>query len=120
MGVLFAMLHDGTFYEPRTTETAAADPSALMKDIEAPPGGAAAGLTGKAHDAVTPASSDPQDVADAVARSIQSRMILMAGCFSAAFARLAIHHDRCDTDMSSAEVLRRMVIEWELEDNETT
>ncbi|MFD7408760.1 hypothetical protein ACFV7R_40350 [Streptomyces sp. NPDC059866] len=71
-------------------------------------------------DAVTPASSDSQDVADAVARSIQSRMILMAGCFSAAFARLAIYHDRCDADASSAEVLRRMVIEWERQDDETT
>ncbi|MFJ3310988.1 hypothetical protein ACIPSA_50310 [Streptomyces sp. NPDC086549] len=37
MDVLLAMLRDGTFYEPRSTETATADHSALMKDTKAPP-----------------------------------------------------------------------------------
>jgi hypothetical protein len=36
MGVLFGMLHDGTFHEPRTTGTATADHMCLINSLSHP------------------------------------------------------------------------------------
>lgn len=66
--------------------------------------------------AITPASAAPQDVADAVAAALQPRIGLLAACFTAAFTRLAAEHDAGKPDANSADVLRRLVLEWELDD----
>lgn len=56
----------------------------------------------------------PQAVADAVMQAIQPRVGSLVAHLTAAFMRLAYHHDKGDTDISSTEVLRRLALEWEL------
>lgn len=69
-------------------------------------------------DKVVVTDPSPQAVADAVMQAIQPRVGLLAGCFIAAFTRLAFHHDGGDADISSADMLRRVALEWELDDEE--
>lgn len=58
----------------------------------------------------------PQAVADAVMQAIQPRVGSLVAHFIAAFMRLAHHHDTGDVDVSSVDVLRRLALEWELDD----
>ena len=60
----------------------------------------------------------PQAVADAVVAELQPRIGMMVGCFVAAFSRLAFHHVGGDTEISSTDMLRRMALEWELDDED--
>ena len=60
--------------------------------------------------------TNPQAVADAVVQALQPRIGQLAGCFSAAFTRLAMHHDDGDTATSSTDVLRQLALEWEMDD----
>ena len=60
----------------------------------------------------------PQAVSDAVMKAIQPRIGQLVACLMAAFTRLALHHDGGDTDISSADALRRLALEWELADGD--
>ncbi|MEU1071954.1 MULTISPECIES: hypothetical protein [unclassified Streptomyces] len=66
-------------------------------------------------DAITVTDTDPQAVADTVAKAMTSRVGLLTSCLIAAFCRLADHHDVGDTGISSAEVLQRLALEWEMD-----
>lgn len=70
-------------------------------------------------DSITITSSDPQAVADTVAKAMTSRVGLLTSCLIAAFCRIAYHHDGGDADISSAEMLQRLALEWEIGDETT-
>jgi hypothetical protein len=67
-------------------------------------------------DSFTARDPSPEAVAEAVMDAVRPRVGQMVGCFVAAFSRLAFHHDGGDADISSAAMLRRMALEWELDD----
>ncbi|MEV8033868.1 hypothetical protein [Streptomyces sp. NPDC086182] len=67
-------------------------------------------------DGITVKDPSPQAVADVVMSAIQPRVGQLVACLMAAYVRLAYHHDGGDADISSKDVLRRMALEWELDD----
>lgn len=68
-------------------------------------------------DTVVVGDPSPQAVANAVVQAMQPRIGELVGCFIAAFSRLARHHDEGDSSISSADMLQRMALEWELDDD---
>lgn len=61
-------------------------------------------------------SVTPQDVANKLMELIEPRVAQLTGCFVAAFLRLAEYHEAGRTDVSSADVLRKLALEWEAPD----
>ncbi|MEU2164093.1 hypothetical protein QRN89_00830 [Streptomyces chengbuensis] len=58
------------------------------------------------------ADAEPAAVARAVHDAMEDRTGVLASCFVTAFLRLAEYHDSGRTDVSSADVLRELALEW--------
>lgn len=58
-----------------------------------------------------------QAVSDAVMAEIQPRVGQLVGCFAAAYVELAMEHD-ARSDKTSTEILRELMLRWELQGDE--
>ncbi|MEU7240353.1 hypothetical protein [Streptomyces sparsogenes] len=60
-----------------------------------------------------PGDASPQEVVDALLVAVGPTINQLAGCFTAAFLRLAEVHDSGRTDVTSADVLRKLALDWD-------